>query len=344
LTETRTGDEIWTLAEQEGGRLRPVSFEMLAWGRHLSDGAAGSRRLCTVVLGASVNREDLNDLIRSGAQKVYLAEAAGLEHFRAEPYAAVLEDLAREQRPAVILAAATTTGRTLMPYLAVRLKTGLTADCTGVDIDEATGNLIQTRPAIGGNILATILTARHRPQMATVRPHSLRAPEPSDRGRGEVVEVSPAAEALESSVEWLGFRSIEQDDGNIQDAEKIVAGGRGLKRAAHFDLVRALAHRLGAGVGASRDAVDRGWIPYPHQVGLSGKTVTPRLYVAVGISGAIQHLAGMKTAEHIVAVNDDPDAHIFQVADVGVVGDLFEFLPALVREIERRQAAKGQPR
>ena len=332
---------MWTLAEQEGGRLRPVSFELLAWGRRLTQGGpAGEHRLCSVVLGDRADREDVRELIRRGAQKVYLAEAPALQHFLVEPYAAVLEDLASGHRPDVILAAATTTGRTLMPYLAVRLGTGLTADCTGLEVAEETGNLIQTRPAIGGNILATIVTAAHRPQMATVRPHSIRPPEPCETNTGEVIEVTPSPEALRTPVEWLGFRSLAQDDANIQDAEKVVAGGRGLKRAAHFDLVRSLAHRLGAGVGASRDAVDRGWIPYPHQVGLSGKTVTPRLYVALGISGAIQHLAGMKTAEYILAVNSDPDAQIFQVADVGVVGDLFEFVPALVDEIERRQARR----
>jgi electron transfer flavoprotein alpha subunit len=339
--EAQTGAEVWALAEQAGGRLRPVSFELLAWGRCLTARMpAGQARLCSVVLGAGVDRADLHELILRGAERVYLAEAAALEHFLVEPYAAVLEDLVQRQRPCVILAAATTTGRTLMPYLAVKLKTGLTADCTGLDIDEQTGNLVQTRPAIGGNILATIVTARHRPQMATVRPRSIRPPERCEEREGEVVEVKPREEALTSSVEWLGFRRIEQDDADIQDAEKVVAGGRGLKKAEHFDLVRALAQRLAAAVGASRDVVDRGWIPYPHQVGLSGKTVAPRLYVAVGISGAIQHLAGMKTADHIVAVNTDPEAQIFQVADFGVVGDLFEFLPALGDEIQRRKTGR----
>jgi electron transfer flavoprotein alpha subunit len=340
--EAQTSGEIWTLAEQENGRLRPVSFELLAWGRRLSEKSAGAAPLCSVVLGTRVDRDDLRELILHGADKVYVTEAPALEHFLTEPYAAALEHLIRRRQPNVLLAAATTTGRTVMPYLAIKLNTGLTADCTGLDIDQETGNLIQTRPAIGGNILATIVTAHHRPQMATVRPHSIRPPERDGSRKGEVIEADLPADALSSDVEWLGFRTIEEDDANIQDAERLVSGGRGLKKAENFDLVRSLAHRLDAAVGASRDAVDRGWIPYPHQVGLSGKTVTPRLYVAVGISGAIQHLAGMKTADNIVAINSDPDAQIFQVADFGVVGDLFEFLPALIDEIERRKTRKGR--
>jgi electron transfer flavoprotein alpha subunit len=340
-----TSNEVWTLAEQEGGRVRPISFELLAWGRRLTQKLAARRpgaALCSVVLGAQVDRSDVQELIAHGADRVYLVESPGLEHFLVEPYAGVLEHVLRERRPEVVIAGATSTGRTLMPYLAIRLTTGLTADCTGLDIDEETGNLVQTRPAIGGNILATIVTARHRPQMATVRPHAARPPERAVGRTGEVIELNPPVELVQSRVEWLGFRSVEQDDANIQDADKVVSGGRGLKKSENFGLVRELAQKMGAAVGASRDAVDRGWISYPHQVGLSGKTVTPRLYVAVGISGAIQHLAGMKTADYIVAINSDPDAQIFQVADFGVVGDLFEFLPALVEEIERRKSKEGK--
>jgi electron transfer flavoprotein alpha subunit len=348
--DTRAGSEIWTLAEQEGGRLRPISYELLAWGRRLT-ARAGSRQaagggpaplLCSVVLGRRVDRSDVRQLLARGADRVYLMESPNLEHFLVEPYAAALEYLLRQRRPGIVIAGATTAGRTVMPYVAVRMTTGLTADCTGLDLDDETGNLVQTRPAIGGNILATIVTARHRPQMATVRPRSARPPEPIEGHTGEVLEVSMPAELLQSRVEWLGFHPVEEDDANIQDADKVVSGGRGLKKAENFALVRQLAQALGAAVGASRDAVDRGWISYPHQVGLSGKTVTPRLYVAVGISGAIQHLAGMKTADTIVAINSDPDAQIFQVADFGVVGDLFEFLPALVEEIKRRKRTGGK--
>ena len=339
---------VWTVAEQEGGRLHPVSYELLAWGRRLTDKLAArgesargrSAELCSIVLGERVSGSDIQELILRGADRVLLVQSPGLKHFLVEPYSGVIEHLVREHRPEIVIGAATSTGRTLMPYLAVRLATGLTADCTGLDIDQETGNLVQTRPAIGGNILATIVTARHRPQMATVRPRSVRPPGREEARQGEVVNVQVPPELLRSRVEWLGFRSMEQDDANIQESDKIVSGGRGLKKGENFALLTELAEELGALVGASGEAVERGWISYPHQVGLSGKTVTPRLYVAVGISGAIQHLAGMKTADYIVAVNSDPAAQIFRVADFGVVGDLFEVLPALTEEIQRRNSGR----
>lgn len=342
---------VWTLAEQADGRLRRISFELLARGRLLADKLAALRQrrgkgyplpeLCAVVLGHRIDRSDLGELIHRGADKVVLVESPYLRCPLIEPCANVMQRLIRERRPSIVIAGATSLGRALMPYLAVRLTTGLTADCTGLDIDEETGNLIQTRPAIGGNILATIVTANHRPQMATVRPKSTRPPDPDTARRVTIEEVTFPDELLQSRVEWLGFRGLDQTDENIQDADKVVSGGRGLKKAENFRLVHELAEALTASVGASRDCVDRGWAPYPRQVGLSGKTVTPKLYVAVGISGAIQHLAGMKTSDVIVAVNSDPDAPIFQVADFGVVGDLFEFTPALIEEIARRKR-RGQ--
>ena len=325
---------VWTFAETKEGRLTSVSYELLTRGRGLADKLG--TELSSVVLGADVDRACLQELILRGADKVYLAEGPALEHFLVEPYANVMEHLIKTYRPEVVIAGATAVGRTLMPYVAVRVNTGLTADCTGLDIEEETGNLLQTRPAIGGNILATIKTPEHRPQIATVRPKST-APPPRMEGRkGEVIPIQVPAELLRSRVERLSFRSTEEEEANIQDADKIVAGGRGLKRGDNFVVIRELAEKLGAAVGASRDAVDRGWISYPHQVGLSGKTVTPKLYIAAGISGSIQHLAGMKTSGAIVAINNDPDAQIFQVADFGIVGDLFEVVPALVEELEKR--------
>jgi len=326
---------VWTLAEQEEGRLTGISFELLAWGRRLAD--ALDVELCSIALGRALDRDDLRELVERGADRVLLGEAEALEYAPIEPMAAVVEHWVRERRPEVFLAGATTLGRTLMPYLAVRLTTGLTADCTGLDIDPETGHLVQTRPAIGGNILATILTARHRPQMATVRPRSARPPARHPGRRGVIEPVPVPGALLETRVQRVGLRRNPHDDTDLQAAEKVVAGGGGLKKKENFALVRQLAERLGAGVGASRAAVDRGWIAYPHQVGLSGKTVSPRLYLALGVSGAIQHLAGMRTAETIVAINQDPDAQIFQVADFGVVGDLFEVVPALVAELDRRR-------
>lgn len=323
---------IWTFAEQTEGKLKSVSYELLTRGRILADKL--NTELSSIVLGSKVDPACLQELILRGADKVYLVEAPALEHFLVEPYANVMEFLVKKYRPEILLAGATTLGRTLMPYLAIRVNTGLTADCTELDIEEETGNLLQIRPAIGGNIMATIRTPDHRPQMATVRPKSTVLPPRVEGRSGDIVTVQVPEALLKSRVERLGFRSTEEEEANIQDADKIVSGGRGLKKAENFALIRELAEKLGAAVGASRDVVDRGWISYPHQVGLSGKTVTPKLYVAVGISGAIQHLAGMKTSETIVAINNDPDAQIFQVADFGIIGDLFEVVPALIEKLE----------
>jgi len=326
---------VWTLAEQESGHLKSISYELLTRGRSLADKLG--TELCSVVLGKKIDSLGIQELILRGADKVYLVESPALEHFLVEPYSKVMEYLVKTYRPDVLIAGATTTGRTLMPYLAIKITTGLTADCTELDIEEETGNLLQIRPAIGGNIMATIKTPDHRPQMATVRPKSTTLPPIMEGRKGEIVNVQIPENLLKSRVERLGFVSIEEDETNIQDADRIVSGGRGIKKAENFALIRELAEKLGASVGASRDVVDRGWISYPHQVGLSGKTVTPSLYVAVGISGAIQHLAGMKTSETIVAINSDPDAQIFQVADFGIVGDLFEVVPALIEELKKRK-------
>jgi len=338
--------QIWTVAESLQGRVQPVSYELLTWGRRLGRKLAGAHNkkaeLCSLVLGAEVNKEDLEQLAQRGADRIYLVQSPALEHFLPEPYGKIIEHLVIRHKPEIVIAGATSTGRTLMPYLAVRLTTGLTADCTGLDIDKESGNLIQTRPAIGGNIMATIVTARHRPQMATVRPHLVRPAERLKGHNAKIVKVDIPEGVLNTRIEWLGTRSIGEDESNIQGAWKVVSGGRGLKRPENLSLIRQLAEKLGAAVGASREVVDRGWISYPHQVGLSGKTIMPKLYVAVGISGAIQHLAGMKTSECIVAINSDPEAQIFQVADFGIVGDLFEFLPALTEEIDRRRSKRKE--
>jgi electron transfer flavoprotein alpha subunit len=321
---------VWIVAEQQGGRVQRVSHELLARGRDLAD--KRSCPLTAVVFGSSVPDGDLQELIDRGADHVIAMEAPALAEFLVEPYAACLARLIRQRRPEIVIAAATTTGRTLMPYVAVRVDAGLTADCTVLDVDADTGGLLQTRPAIGGNILATIRTPTHRPQMATVRPRSTK-PAPRRPGRtGDVERIAAPQDLLAGRVRRTGFVPDEAGHG-IQDADRIVAVGRGIKKASNIPLVAKLAEALGAALGATRDVVDRGWLSYPHQIGLSGKTVTPRLYVGVGVSGSIQHLAGMQTAETIVAINNDPDAQIFRVADVGIVGDLFEVVPALTAKL-----------
>jgi electron transfer flavoprotein alpha subunit len=327
--------EVWTIAEQFDGKLKNISFELLAWGRKLADKQKG--KLVSVLIGDGVTDEDLEALLRHGADEVYALQDPRLARFICPAYSAVLEELIAEYKPEIILAGATSLGRTLMPYTAVKVHTGLTADCTGLDIEEGTGNLLQTRPAIGGNIMATIKTANHRPQMATVRPKSAR-PLREDAGRqGKIVHITRKNPLRGMSIVVEGYRREEGEFTNLEEAEIIVSGGRGLKKGEYFNLIKELAEKLGGETGASRDAVDRGWISYPHQVGLSGKTVSPRLYMAIGISGAIQHLAGIKTSECIVSINSDPDAPIHKIADLGIVGDAFAFVPELMKRLDQRK-------
>jgi electron transfer flavoprotein alpha subunit len=330
-----TQNSIWALAETANGRINPVSFEVIARAADLRRKLAGSKVVSVLVSGPLAD-DEVRELVYRGADEVICARDARLEHFVAHTYASVLSDLVRRWNPTVFLAAATTYGRTLMPYLAAKLATGLTADCTVLDIEEGTDLLLQTRPAIGGNILATIKTEHARPQMATVRPHSTEVL-PPDRGRtGTILETTPDAPWLDSDLTFLGLEISDPEAVPITEARKIVAGGRGLGKADGFTLVVQLAEALEAAVGASREAVDRGWISYPHQIGLSGKTVTPDLYLAMGVSGAIQHLAGMQTAKHIIAINEDPEAQIFNVADLAIVGNLHEIVPPLIERIRTR--------
>jgi electron transfer flavoprotein alpha subunit len=371
------GKGVWTLSELGEGGLKTVSYELLTWGRALA--GALRQELSTVLIGGFIGDEHARELTARGADRVYAVSDPALCHFVVENYSAVLTHLVRAHEPEVIIAAATTTGRTLMPHVAARVNAGLTADCTGLAVEEGTGLLVQTRPAIGGNVLAEIMTPRHRPQMATVRPRTAKAAErrsAEDRGvermrgggtaagnagrpgadpgggenaraprpkPGEIVRVDFDPRWIDPRVERIGFRKTEEGAVDIQAADVVVSGGGGLKKAENFSMIRSLAESLGGAVGATRQAVDRGWVSYPHQVGLSGKTVTPKLYVAVCISGSVQHLAGMKTAEKIVAVNSDPDAPIFKVADFGIVGDAFEIVPLLVEKLGERKKNRGSP-
>ena len=329
---------IWTIAEQHNGELKAVSFELLARARALAD--ALDTRLASVVIGAEVAEAQLQELVLRGADEVYYIEDRRLAEFVCETWSSTLATLVRQYQPAVILAAATSTGRTLMPHLAVKLNAGLTADCTELAIEPGTDNLLQTRPAIGGNIMATIKTPDNRPQMATVRPKST-VPLARDPERvGKIIRVPADEREIETRVRVLGCRTDVEDFVNLEEADVVVAGGKGIKRAENFALLRDLAAQLYAMVGASRDAVDRGWIGYPHQIGLSGKTISPKLYIGAGISGSIQHLAGIKTAETIVSVNRDQDAPLQRIADFAIVGDLFEVIPELTRRLKARKAAE----
>ena len=328
---------VWILAEQSSRRIQRVSYELLTRGRELAD--KRNADLTAILFGHEIPQVELQELIERGADQVLSMEAPQLEHFLPEPYAACLANLIREYKPEIVIAGATSMGRTLMPYTAIQVKAGLTADCTVLDIEEGTGHLLQTRPAIGGNIMATIKTPNHRPQMATVRPRSAR-PAPRQPGRrGQTLRRQAPPEWLESRMKRIDFIPNPVQQG-LSEADIVVAVGRGIKKGENLSLAQPLVKALQAALGATRDVVDRGWLPYPHQIGLSGKTITPKLYIGIGVSGSIQHLAGMQTAETIVAVNNDPEAQIFRVADFGIVGDLFEVVPVLTQKINQMKEGK----
>lgn len=331
LTDRDSYQGLWVYAEQREGILAPVALELLGKGRELADQMG--TQLCAILLGCEV--EGLaSDLIAHGADEVIVVDDPELRHFRDERYTKALTELASKYKPAVILAGATVVGRSFIPRVAVQLKTGLTADCTGLEYDSETGNLMQTRPAFGGNIMATIITANHRPQMATVR-HKVMDPLPRDDSRsGTVIREQIVFDFDDEMSQWLGFEKEKTTLVNITEANIIVSGGRGIKDAKNFAMIEELAEALEGAVGASRAAVDAEWIPYSHQVGQTGKTVKPNIYIAIGISGAIQHLAGMSSADYIIAINKDPDAPIFKAADLGIVGDLFEVVPKLIKRVK----------
>ncbi len=332
--EIETYSGVWVFAEQKKGRIQSVVFELLEAGRRLADDRGVE--LASVLIGSGLGDEACQ-LIGRGADKVYLAESPELADFLDEPYSRLVARLIAVHKPEIVLTGATTIGRSLIPRVAARLGTGLTADCTALEIDSEQGILLQTRPAFGGNIMATIICPGHRPQMATVR-HKVMKEAAFDSARsGQVIRVE--LEDGESASRTRVLETVEEaaDIVNIAEADIIVSGGRGMKGPENFGLLQELAGALGGAVGASRAAVDSGWIPYSHQVGQTGKTVQPKVYVACGISGAIQHLVGMQSAETIVAINKDPDAPIFSVATYGLVGDLFEVVPELTRALKARR-------
>ncbi len=325
---------IMIYAEYRHGKVAPVSFELLGIGRELADRQKVS--LIAVILGSSLG-EAAKDLVSYGADIVYQVDNPALEYFTDEVYGNILEDVIQEQKPEVVLAGATAIGRSFIPLVATSLATGLTADCTQLAIRPEDGVLLQTRPAFGGNIMATIECPHTRPQMATVRPRVMKAVQPDIDRKGEIINYQPQPERLQSKVKVLRNVLEEHDQVNITEGDIIVSGGRGLDNEKGFELIRQLADAVGGAVGASRAAVDSKWIAYPHQVGQTGKTVNPKLYMACGISGAIQHVVGMQSSETIVAINKDPDAPIFDVATYGIVGDLFEVVPKLIDKIKERR-------
>ena len=326
-------NSIWVCMEQTGGKIAGVSYEMLSEARKLADQAGGE--VCAVLLGYQV-KDQAETACAYGADKVYVCDDERLKDYRTEPYCKVLENLVKENQPDALLLAATTNGRDLSARLASRLETGLAADCVALSLED--GQLVATRPIYGGNLMADVVFPEKRPAMCSIRSNALSKSEPDTARKGEIISVPLDAE--EEAIRAKVREILEKASGEISltDAQIIVSGGRGLGDASGFDLIREFASTLNAAVGASRAAVDAGWIPYEHQVGQTGKTVGPKLYIACGISGAIQHLAGMSGSDVVVAINKDPEAPIFDVADYGVVGNLFEVLPGLTEEIKKARA------
>ncbi len=332
--EFETGEhrDVWVYASFENGEPDRITLELLRIARGLADKL--HEKVVAVAHGKH-EEDELRRLIEHGADVVWLVKM-DIEGFHDEVIADALARLMEQEKPEVFIAPATDTGRALAPRIAAILRTGLTADCTELDVDPESRLLLQTRPAFGGNIMATIYTPHHKPQMATVRPHMVKPAERNASRKGEVktfdYEPDPVLLAAKAILEIV---PQEKDEVKLEDAEIIVAGGRGVGGPDGFKVIYELAHELGAAVGASRAAVDEGWISYPHQVGQTGKTVSPKLYIACGISGAIQHVVGMRTSDVIVAINKDPMAPIFDIADYGIVGDLFEVVPALTQAIRK---------
>jgi len=327
---------VWVFCEQKHGRVQSVSYELLGKGRELADKLKTD--LCAVLLGHEVESKT-NDLIHRGADVVYLVDHAALKNFLDDPYTNVLVRLIKKYKPEIVLCGATSIGRSLISRVAVKVHTGLTADCTGLDIDEHKKILLQTRPAFGGNIMATIITPNHRPQMSTVRHKVMKEAVLDLKRKGRIIKETFEEDIFSSRTKILDIIEEVTTTVNLTEADVIVSGGRGMKGPENFKLLEDLAHVLNAAVGSSRAAVDSGWMPYSHQVGQTGKTVCPKIYIACGISGQIQHLVGMQSSDTIIAINSDPLAPIFQVATYGIVGDLFEVVPLLIKKIKETQKA-----
>jgi len=321
---------VWVFAEQRDGKLKGVGYELLAKGRELAD-IRGSE-LSAVCYGQGVS--EIESLISHGADKVYLVESPELAGNPEDMLVGQLIELIKKYKPEIVLAGATSLGRSFIPRVAAILETGLTADCTGLEIDKEKGLLLQTRPTFGGNIMATIICEAKRPQMATVRPRVFKKGVEDSSRQGEFIRVDFNREGVTSRTKLLDFIGDITDTVNLDEAEVIVAGGRGLGKPENFELLEELARLMGAALGSSRPPVDEGWIPYCHQVGQTGKTVCPKLYIACGISGSVQHMAGMQTSEIIVAINDDPNAPIFEIANYGIVGDLLKVVPLMIEKLK----------
>jgi len=336
VVAARPGDDwsgVWVVIEYNRGEVAPVSWELLGEGRKLADDLGCE--LAGVLVGYELDKV-IPEVFAYGAEKVYVVDDPVLKDYRTEPYAEAITNLVRKYRPEIMLMGATAMGRDVFPVVATKMQTGLTADCTVLGIDPETKLLLQTRPAFGGNIMATILCRKHRPQMATVRPRVMAMPERREGRTGEIIREELNIKESDVPKKVIDFVRGDAKSIFLDKAEILVSVGLGLGSQRNMVLAEELAEVLGATIAGSRGAVEAGWITHDRQVGQTGTTVRPKLYIAIGISGAIQHLVGMETSDYIIAINNDPDAPIFRVADYGIVGDLNQVVPALTAEFKKR--------
>ncbi|MCP3282480.1 electron transfer flavoprotein subunit alpha/FixB family protein [Clostridioides difficile] len=323
---------VWVIGEQREGKINPVTIELIGEGRKLADQLG--KELAVVIAGYEVEKE-VKELLHYSVDKVYYINDPLLKDFTTDGYAISIANLIERKKPEVVLVGATSIGRDIAPRIAGKVGTGLTADCTKLEIDSTDNKLLQTRPAFGGNLMATIVCPKNRPQMSTVRPGVMAKAVRNESETGILEVVTPELTEKMIRTRLVEILPQEKKSVNLTDARIIVSGGRGLKRAEGFELIKELADKLGAEIGASRAAVDSGWIEHSHQVGQTGTTVRPELYIACGISGAIQHLAGMSDSKYIVAINKDAKAPIFSICDYGIVGDLYEIIPEMIESLNR---------
>lgn len=326
--------DIWIIGEQREGKIHPVTIELIGEGKKLAKGI--DNKVVVVVAGYEID-EEINKLLYYGVDKIIYISSPLLKTFSTDGYASSISRLILERKPEIVLVGATSIGRDIGPRIAAKVGTGLTADCTKLDIDKEDGKLLQTRPAFGGNLMATIICPKNRPQMATVRPGVMKKAAHVDNPSGYVEVVEADITEVDIKAKVVKILKSSKKTVDLTEAKIIVSGGRGVKGPEGFELIKAFAEKLGGEVGASRACVDSGWIDSMHQVGQTGTTVRPEIYFACGISGAIQHLAGMSDSKYIVAINTDPTAPIFKVCDFGIVGDLKKVIPAMIEEVERNK-------
>ncbi|MCI6153198.1 electron transfer flavoprotein subunit alpha/FixB family protein [Fusobacterium perfoetens] len=326
-------NNVWVIGEQRQGKIQPVTIELIGEGRKLANQL--NKKLAVVIPGNNIDNL-AEDLLHYGVDIVYYLKHELLENFSTQGITIAVSDLILDRKPEIVLVGATSIGRDIAPRIAGRVGTGLTADCTKLEIDLTDNKILQTRPAFGGNLMATIICPKNRPQMSTVRPGVMEKAPYTEEVKGTIEVVTPNLKPEMIHTKLVEILELKKRLVNLTDAKIIVSGGRGLKKAEGFELLRKLADKLGGEVGASRAAVDSGWIDQSHQIGQTGTTVRPTVYIACGISGAIQHLAGMSESKYIVAINKDPQAPIFKVCDYGIVGDLYDVIPEMIEWIDKK--------